>query len=240
MARASRLVLALLASACGTPSALQFAELTPTPQPGLSTAKDLYANTAPEVKAKAPINAADIAIVSGDGVIGAFTLYELRDIIWLDVYVYNNHNQGFLIGPSSVVLLDGNRTALRQLAPHEAANIYLGQVTGIPPYQGYAYTSGQYTRITAQTQGTVTPREDPYNALGYSIGAAIAASRNRKFRNMAGTLYTVGFVANSSVPAKAGARGGIYWLKPRNWVAPLILRFTGTGYEVRFAPQSAK
>ncbi len=142
--------------------------------------------------------------------------------------------------------MDGSRIAFRQLQPHEAANIYAARITNIPPYQpkytydvqsstqGYLYAYGNYGYYSGTTQTTVTPREDPYNALGYSIGAAIAQGRNKKFSNMAGTLYAVGLVEGSSIPGKTGAHGGVYWLKRAVWPAPLILRFAQSGYEIKF------
>jgi hypothetical protein len=234
-----------------TPSSLTWQQLSPVRDSTVITAAQLYARTDATTRAKAPANADKILIIpGGDSLIAAISIYELEDIFWLDAYVYNGLSTPYVVNPSQLVLLDGTRQVFRPLQPHEAANIYMGRVTNIPPYQpkytydvqsstqGYLYAYGNYGTYTGTTQTTVTPREDPYNSLGYSIGAAIAAGRNKKFRNMAGTLYSVGFVEGSSIPSQAGARGGVYWLKRPHWQGPLILRFLPSGYEVRFSPNS--
>jgi hypothetical protein len=228
---------------CGTPSALKIYQLSPVKTAEVTTAEDLFAKSDSAARAKGPQNAKDIVIVNKDNIRVALSLYELKDIIWLEVYVYNDGSEPFVINASDLVLMDGNRLGLRRIIPHEAANIYLAKMTGIPPYQpkyvyevqssttGYIYSSGRYT---AQTRSTITKKENPYSGFGYAIGAAITASRNKKFRNLASTLYSVGFVENSSIPGKTGGYGGVFWLKPKYWTPPLILRFATSGYEVSF------
>jgi hypothetical protein len=242
-----RLVVGLLlgVAAC-TPSSLHLAELSPVRDSTVMTAADLFASADSATNAKAPADAAQIIIVQGDSAIAAMAIYELPDIFWADIYVYNGGSRPYTLNPSQLILMDVVRTVFRPLSPDEAANIYVAKMRGIPRYQpkyiydvqsssqGYLSAYGNYGYYNGRTQTTVTQREDPYNALGYSIGAAIARHRNAKLGNMAGTLYTIGFVEGSSVPAKAGARGGVYWLKRVGWSGPLILRFAQSGYEVRF------
>ena len=218
----------------------------------MTTAKDLFEQANTESKAKMPPNAEDIVIIGDDNVTAALTIYELKDIYWLEVYIYNANSEAFIINASDLVLLDSNRTGLRMLAPHEAANIYLTKCKGIPPYQyqpkyvyeaqsttsGYIHSSGYFN---AQTQTTGTVYEDPWNkagyALGYGIAAGIIGSRNKKFRNMAGAIYALGFVEWSSIPGKTGAYGGVYWLRPERCSAPLILRIIPSDYEISFEPK---
>ena len=232
-------------AAC-TPSSLKFSELTPVPDSGVVTAHQLYAAADSATRAKEPPNSSEILIVTGDSVIAAILIYELPDIYWADIYVYNGGSQPYTVNPSQLVLMDGARTMFRPLRPDQAANIYIAQTRGIPPYQpkyiydvqsstqGYLSMYGNYGYYSGTTQTTVTQREDPYNALGYSIGAAIAEHRNAKLTNMANALYSTGFVEGSTIPAKTGARGGVFWLKRNGSPSPLVLRFAQSGYEVRF------
>lgn len=237
---------AILVLAACTPGSLRFAELTPVRDSSLITAADLFATADSATKTKEPPNSSQILIVSGDSLIAAILIYELPDIYWADIYVYNGGSQPYIVNPSQLVLMDGVRTGFRPLRPDEAANIYIAQTTGIPPYQpkyvydvqsstqGYLSVYGNYGYYSGTTQTTVTQREDPYNALGYSIGAAIARNRNAKLTNMAGALYATGFVEGSAIPAKTGARGGVFWLRRPDAPPPLILRFAQSGYEVKF------
>lgn len=239
------LLVPTLLGAC-TPGALSLQQLSPVHDANVTTASDLYARADSTTRAAAPPNASQVVILHSDSVTAALSFYELKDIFWVDVYIYNAGSTAFVIYPSQLVLMDASRIAFRELRPDEAANIYRSQVTNIPPYQpkytydvqtstqGYVTAFGNSAYYTENSQSTVTPQEDPYNALGYSIGASIAESRNRKFLNMASTLYNVGFVEGSSIPGKTGAHGGIYWLKQGGWTPPVILRFTQSDYEVRF------
>ncbi|HET7584656.1 MAG TPA: hypothetical protein VFK13_07110 [Gemmatimonadaceae bacterium] len=242
------LVAAALLGGCAS-GGFTFQQLAPMHGPGVLTAADLYATADSATRAHEPANAPEIIIVTADSVFAAISLYELHDIFWADIYVYNGGSQPFLINPSQLTLMDGTRTAFRELRPDEAANMYASQMRGIPPYQpkytysaqsstqGYLQAYGNYAYYNATTRTTVTRTEDPYYALGYSIGAAIARERNAKLTRMASTLYTVGFVEGSSIPGKTGARGGVYWLKRATWPGPLILRFAQSEYEVKFAPR---
>jgi len=243
-------VLLCAAQAACTPSSLTFSELAPVPAPSVVTAHQLFAAADSATRTKEPPNSSQILIVTGDSIIAAVLLYELPDIYWADIYVYNGGSQPYTVNASQLVLMDAGRTMLRPLRPDEAANIYIAQTRGIPPYQpkyiydvqsssqGYLSMYGNYGYYSGTTQTTVTQREDPYNALGYSIGAAIARNRNAKLTNMAGALYATGFVEGSSIPAKTGARGGVFWLRRPGSPLPLILRCAQSGYEVTFTEES--
>ena len=242
----------LLAS-CGTPTALKFMQLSPAKNEHVTTAKDLFEQAGSEFKAKMTPNAEDIVIIGDENVTVALSLYELKDIYWLEVYIYNANSVPFIINASDLILMDSNRTGLRMLAPHEASNIYLAKCKGMPPYQyqpkyvyeaqsttsGYIYSSGYFT---AQTHTTGIVYEDPWHKAGYNLGygivAGIIAGRNKKFRNMAGAIYGLGFVEGSSIPGKTGAYGGVYWLRPERCYTPLILRIIPSDYEVSFEPKA--
>lgn len=241
-------IVALLVCAEGcTPGALKWHELAPARDTGVVTAADLFATADSATRARKPANAANVLVLRSDSVAAAIVIEEMEDIFLVNIYIYNNSSRPYVINPSQFVLMDGVRTAFRPLQPHEAANLFSTRVAAIAPYQpkytynvqsstqGYVSPSGSYA---ATTQTTVTPQEDPYNALGYTLGAAIAANRNKQFANMAGALYSAGFVEGTSIPAKAGAQGGMYWLKRADWPMPLILRLVQSGREIRFAPSA--
>ena len=240
--------LSICLAAC-TPGALSYQQLAPVKDPRTVTLDDLFRANDTTHKAPVPLGSRLLAVVNTDSVIASLALYEYDDIFALQIYVYNNSSLPFNMNPTDIILMDGNRTIFRRLAAHEAANLYASRVRGIPAYQPkYTYQINATTQATlrtygntgtynSRTQGTVTPVEDPYNALGYSIGAAIAASRNRKYQGMAATIYQLGFGESSAAPAKTGGIGAVYWLKRQGATRPVILRFGVSRYELRFAIQ---
>ncbi|HXG06054.1 MAG TPA: hypothetical protein VNI77_01860 [Nitrososphaera sp.] len=244
MKRTSVIALFTMAvSAVGcSPSALELIQLRPQKAENVYTLQDLLSldtNLAKNI----PPNADKILMLGGDSVIAALSLYEMEDIFWLDIYLYNGTGAPYYLDPEQFVLMDGSRMFFRRLEPHEAANIFADRVTNIPAYQpkytydvrtattGYIHSYGYYSGYSTTT---VTKKEDPYHALGYNIGAAIAASRNKKYMNMAGTIYSTGLVAGASIPSTTTGYGGIFWLKRLSYPQPLKLRLANTGYEVEF------
>lgn len=229
-----------------TPSGLTYRQLAPVKEPTTLTLDELFRLSDTTKKAKPPLGSQLLAIVNTDSVVASLALYEYDDIFALQIYVYNNSSKDFNLNPAGLILMDKNRTTFRRLAAHEAANLYGSRVRGIPAYQPkYTYqldattygtfrTYGNTGTYNARTQGTVTRTEDPYNALGYSIGAAIAASYNRKYQGMAATVYQLGFGETSSAPAKTGGIGAVYWLKRPGSPRPVMIRFSASGYELRF------
>jgi hypothetical protein len=216
-----------LAIAC-TPAGLTYRQLAPMKGDRVLTLEDLFRATDTTHRAKPPAGSNLLAVLNTDSAVASVSLYEYDDMFAVQLYVYNNSSRPFGLDPADIYLLDGNRTAFRRLAAHEAANLDAPRVRGIPAYQpkytyqlnattyGTVRTYGNTGTYSAQTQGTVTPVEDPYNALGYSIGAAIAASYNRKYQGMAAAVYNFGLGETSSAPPKAGGTGAIYWLKRPN------------------------
>lgn len=193
-----------------------------------------------------PQSARLTAIVPGDSALGAVTMFEYDEMFVLQIQLYNNSSRAFNMDPKELILMDGSRVAFMRLQTHEASNLFAGRVVGIPRYEPkYSYeftattygtlqTNGNLTYLNAQTQGEIRRVEDPYDALGYSIGAAIAANRNKKYQSMASTIYQLGLGESSTVAAKTGGIGAVYWLRREPFAWPLILRFGGSGYEVRF------
>jgi hypothetical protein len=234
---------AFTVSAVGcSPSALELTQLRPQKAENVYTLRDLLFLDTTLAK-NIPPNADKILMLGGDSVIAALSLYEMEDIFWLDIYLYNGTTAPYYLDPEQFVLMDASRMFFRRLEPHEAANIFAGRVTNIPPYEpkynydvrtattGYIDSYGYYSGYSTTT---VTKKEDPYHALGYNIGAAIAASRNKKYMNMAGTIYSTGLVAGASIPSTTTGYGGIFWLKRLTYPQPLRLRLANTGYEVEF------
>ncbi len=232
-----------------TPKAVVLNMLAPVRADNVVTLQDLYYKQAPQERGKPTLNANKIVVLGTEDVSIALSLNELKDIFWLKLDINNNSNEDIFVTPAEYVLLDGARYSLQRIAPHEAANIFISQLTDIPPFQykpktiyavqanttGYINKSGYYT---ANTQATVTESEDPYYAagqsLGYALGAAITESENKKLSNMASDVYASGLVENTEIQKKTRIIGGIYWRKPRNWISPLILRIAKTEQEFQF------
>jgi hypothetical protein len=128
-------------------------------------------------------------------------LIEYPGLFHLDVVVENEGRCPIRLSPSLFVLLDGHRTQLRQLQPHEATNLLLAKLENVPAcqpkYNIRATTSGSATGTVTYTGNTaygrayggsttnVTVEEDPWNKLGHSIGAGITKSRNQKIVDLA-------------------------------------------------------
>ncbi len=242
----SGLMAMLVGTAACTPASLRYRQLAPVPAQGTTTLDELLRTADTTGHYRSDSSARRQAVVFTDSAMGTLAVFEYEDLLVLQIYLYNNADGPFGMDPVGITMMDGNRTAFRRLATHEAANIYASRVTGIPPYQPkYTYefrstttgtlrAQGNMAYYNGQTSGSVTPVEDPYNALGYSIGAAIAQSRNAKYLNMASALYAIGLGQTSTIEGQTGGVGAVYFLKPPGWQRPAIVRFKASGYEVRF------
>ncbi|MBE3125209.1 MAG: hypothetical protein IMZ57_06080 [Acidobacteria bacterium] len=245
------ILIVLFLSAC-TPKVVVMKIMAPVKQEGAYTVADLYAAQKPGERAPAwrPVpNMSNMIVIEDQNLAIAVTMYELKELFWAQFNIYNSNDDNYVIDPSDFLLLDGNRTAFHKAAPDEAANLFLSKVSGIPPfvyqpkyiYSANSTTSGYLTNsghLYANTQTTGTIEEDQMNKagqeLGYALGAGIIASQNKKLQNMAAAVFQTGLVENSEIPAKTGAKGGIYWLKPKTYVSPLILRVQSSGKEYAF------
>jgi len=56
----------------------------------VTTAQEFYAQAEPSIKKQAPPNAQDIVILGDDKIFMSLSLYELKDILWLEIYIYNS------------------------------------------------------------------------------------------------------------------------------------------------------
>lgn len=238
----------LFLSAC-TPKVVKMNMLAPVKTDGVYSLLDLWSAQKPEERGRLVPNAGKMVVIEDENLAIAVSVYELKDLFWAQFEIYNNNDDNYTINSDDFLLLDGNRTAFRKAAPDEAANLFLSKVSGIPPFvyqpkyiytaqtttTGYITNSG-YLYANSQTKGTV--EEDQMNKagqqLGYALGAAIIASQNKKLQNMAAAMYQTGLVRDSEIPAKTGTRGGVYWLKPKTYVSPLILRIQSSGKEYAF------
>lgn len=181
-----------------------------------------------------------VAVIGGresDSFAAVLSLHEYPDLLYLDVWFYNRSDQAVEVSPQMVTLVDGSRTQLRYLQPHEAANLMLAMRRDIPPYepkrayQVETYDYGAYSRSTVREVDA-----EPFAALGYAIGSIINNSRNAALSNAAAIIYAEGLVPATSVAPEAGIRFGIQWLNPTNKPYPLELRIPALGYRVSFDP----
>ena len=243
------IALALLALAACTPKVVQMNMLAPVKTEGVITALDLYSQKKPEDRGPLFPNAAKMVLIEDPNLAIVVSVYELTELFWAQFDIFNSNDDNYLINQSDFLLLDGNRMAFRKVNPDEAANLFLSKVSGIPPftytpkynYSAYSSTRGYITpqgTLYATTTTTGTIEEDQWNKagqqLGYAIGAAIIASQNKKLQSIAAVIYQQGLVDDAEIPAKTGAKGGIYWLKPKFWKGPLILRVQSNGKEYQF------
>ena len=233
----------LLGLLCGcAPGAFEFIQLEPVKAPGVMTLQD-FVSADTSLLRRAPRNARQILMLGEDSVSMALSLYECPDILWLDVYVQNRGSGVYNINPDHVVLTDADRVAFKRLAPHEAANIYKSKLSTTPLYMPKsAYDVGSATTGyldwsgPSRLQAYKVPRalQDPYGALGFNVGVAMAQKANRRLLDLASVMYSTGFVAGASIPPATAGFGGIYWLKREDFHGPLRLRIAYTVHEVEF------
>jgi hypothetical protein len=187
-----------------------------------------------------------VAVLGADSTFYALSVFKLEEVVLLHMVVVNMSSVAKPIRPNDFTLLDGNRFVFRRLEPHQAANIYLSHLKNLPLYQPkqspYVETRttiqevypGYYTARSYEYRNPVG--EAAYQAgydFGYTLGAAITQSKNKKYSQMAGTLYSLGLVDGSFVPAKANSEGALYWLNREGHVNPIRLRLVD-GSEIEF------
>jgi hypothetical protein len=175
---------------------------------------------------------------------------EYPDIIAISVFLYNADTLGHVeFDPDSTYLKDGSFLMFRPLLPHEAANLLVSQTSEVPTYvpkytyrvstetqadlslydYGYGYYSGQYS---GTSQSTVHAEEDPWNKLGWAIGAAMVEHSNKQLLSLAAEFYETGLVP-VRIPPKTAVSGQLFWLNRAKYF-PLILTLTLDGYSLEF------
>jgi hypothetical protein len=234
-------MLSSLLSACA-PQAFEFIQLEPVKTPGVMTLQDFVSVDTSLLK-RAPPNARQILLLGQDSVSMALSLYEFSDILWLDMYVQNRASEPYVINPDHVILTDADRIAFKRLAPHEAANICKSKVSSAAVYSrksaydvvtataGYLDWSGP-----SRLQAYRVPRalQDPYGALDFNFGATMIQRSSRRLLELAGVIYSTGFVAGALIPPTTSGFGGIFWLKREDIHGPLRLRIAYATNEVEF------
>jgi hypothetical protein len=224
---------------CGcTPGAVQSIRLTPS-------ATCEYPRGEKFVEAEAAGNEVqeqyvDTITAGGDSLRIFVGLHEFPDYIEANVEIVNTSRTDFTFTPGNFALLDGSRMAFLPVEASVVANEMLLNINEIPAYQpkynyyvqssayGTANTQylggGQYhTTYSGTGTSTVTAQEDPYNALGYSIGALFAEAANDKVRACARKVYERGIGISADLMARSRGAFNVYW---RNR--------TGKTYPVRF------
>lgn len=234
---------ALVALGGCTPAAVRDVTLTPAPVQGESfmTLEQVVPYLEGVDPATLDVEALGrVALIGGrevDSFAAVLSLHEYPDLMYLDVWFYNRSEQAVELSPQMVTLLDGNRTQLRYLEPHEAANLMLAMRRDIPSYQPKrAYEVETYDYGTYVTSTLRQVDAEPLAALGYAIGSMISSSRNSALSNAAAIIYAEGLVPATSVAPDAALRFGIQWLKPVDRPYPLELRIPELGYRVSFEP----
>jgi len=96
---------------------------------------------------------------------------------------------------------------------------------------GTGYYSGSYN---STTESEVTAKEDPWNKLGWSIGAAITEHNNKHFLATADYFYTSGLIP-TKIPPITAVSGLILW---RNQVSAfpvtVVVPIEGDNYTLIF------
>jgi hypothetical protein len=224
------------------PGGSEFTQLEPVKTAGVMTLHD-FVSADTSLLRRAPSNAREILVLGEDSVSMALSLYEFPDIFWLDMYVQNRASDPYMISPEHVILMGSDMVAFKRLEPHEAANIFRNKVSTIPLYPpknvydvGNATTGYLDWAGFSRAQAYKVPRalQDPYSALGYNVGAAMARRANRKLIDLAGVIYSTGFVAGACVPPSTAGFGGLFWLRPKDYLGSVHLKIAYTGYEVEF------
>ncbi len=229
------IAVALLASAACTPTAVKTFTLSPSDTHVLT-----LADVAREYEGGVDADDYDmeylskVVVFAGDSIVAAFKLEETRDVIYLYTWLHNGSEQSLVLSPDIFTLVDGSKSQLRRLSPHEAANIFLADVEGIPPYEPkYNYRVNTYT-YGNYSSSTVTKEADPGYALGYAIGAAIQRKHNERLTEMASAMYGLGLVYGTELAADANMDFGVYWLNEDGKSYPLELRVEGTELRIHF------
>lgn len=168
-----------------------------------------------------------IAVLSSDSLAAVLSLHQYPSLLYLDVWFYNGTSEALPLSPDIAVLVDGTKMQFRRLAPHEAANLFAGQIRGIPPYQpktSYRVDTYQYGNYSSSTVTPYTDMSESMAQLGYAIGSAIRQKKNEQLANAAAVIYEQGLVEGTEVAPDASIRFGIFWLNKKSPAYPLELR----------------
>ena len=181
---------------------------------------------------------ADTFTAGGDSVRIFVRLDEYEGFIEAHVEMSNDTNTSFTIAPEMFVLLDGTRLALVPIDASVVANELLAQISALPTYQPkFNYTVQSSVNGTANTQylgsgqyyttyggtgtSTVTAREDPYNALGYALGAYLVQAANEEVQACAQRVYEEGIGNGAALSGRSRAAFTVYWRNRLDKVYPL-------------------
>lgn len=199
----------------------------------------------------------DTITTGGDSMRIFVGMREFPDYIEANVELVNASRSDFTIIPGMFALLDGSRLAFFPIEASEVANEMLLNINEIPEYQprynyyvnssvyGSANTQylggGQYyTTYRGTSNSTVTAREDPYHALGYSIGAIFAEAANNKVRACARRVYERGIGLSADLMAQSRGAFTVYWRNREDKIYPIRFLVKDTNIEFTFEKQKAR
>ncbi|PKK82147.1 MAG: hypothetical protein CVT49_15270 [candidate division Zixibacteria bacterium HGW-Zixibacteria-1] len=222
-------IIGLIALSCATPGAVKYNRLLGLENEYIFRASSIF----PDSLQNNNSDFYNSVLISGQDSNYIFVWCdEYPDLIAITIYFYNNSGTTLEFRPENCFLKDNYSILLTQLMPHEAANLIASQTTSIPPYTpkydyvvssqttgklnmydyGTGYYSGSYTE---NTDYEIEAKEDPYNQLGYTIGAAIAKSQNNKLMECAAFFYDNGLVG-CLIPDKSAIYGSLFWKNKTN------------------------
>lgn len=193
----------------------------------------------------------DTLTAGGDSVRIFVRLDEYVDLIEAHVEMSNNTNTRFTVVPDMFVLLDGSRLALVPIDASVVANDLLAHISAVPAYRPkYNYTVQSSVNGTANTQylgggqyyttyggsgtSTVTAREDPYNALGYALGAYLVQAANEEVEACARRVYEEGIGNGAALSGRSRAAFTVYWRNRIDKVYPLRFLIKDANIELEF------
>lgn len=193
----------------------------------------------------------DTVTTGGDSLRIFVGLREFPDYIEANVELTNASRTDFTIAPGMFALLDGSRMAFLPIEASEVANEMLLNINEIPEYEpkynyyvkssvyGTANTQylggGQYyTTYRGTGNATVTAQEDPYHALGYSIGAIFAEAANDKVRACARRVYEQGIGLSADLMAQSRGAFTVYWRNRKEKIYPVRFLVRDTDIEFTF------
>lgn len=248
-------LLGVMAGASGgcAPGAIKSIQLYPDPSCAFETGARFAALDAAQEKKVADLYSLTLT-AGGDSLRIFVRLEEFPNYIEASVEMTNATTTNFPLSSDMFALLDGSRLAFAQVGADEVANEMLGMISEVPEYQpkyNYRIQSSTYgtattnyygaqaqTTYSGRTTSRVTAEEDPYHALGYSIGAIFAEAANDKVRACARRIYETGISRSTELVARSRGAFTVYWRNRDDKPYPLRFLVKDTNIELLYVAPS--